>query len=224
MKTPHLLLILSATLFAAIALPGIRADDKVKIKDDKIIVKTPGGKAKIDEDGNVISAKGPNADEAVSKARQKLSDQEAAQYRRDFVKGYVIPRERYTYFEPLAATYLERIPERRPGVEYRVFDGTVYAIDPSSYRIIEVLGGDILGASATVTTTRSTTFDPVVFKRSLVSGYVIPETYYTHLQAVPETIVTRLPAAPAGTVYRYYDGTVYTVNPTSRTVIEVVAY
>ncbi len=223
MKTSSTLTLLGlVTAFAGVTPLEVSADDKVKIKDDKITVKTQGGKATIDEDGNVLSAKGRNADEAVAKARGKLSEQEAAQFRRDFVKGYVIPRERYVHFEPLATTYLERIPDRRSDVEYRVFDGTVYAVNPSNYTIVDVLGGEILGTSAAVTT--STSFDPVVFKRSLVSGYVIPESHYTYLQPVPDTIVTRLPAVPSGAVYRYYDGTVYTVNPDNYTVIDVVTY
>jgi hypothetical protein len=36
--------------------------------------------------------------------------------------------------------------------------------------------------------------------------------------------VTRLPAAPAGVVYRYYDGTVYSVNPDTYTILDVVTY
>ncbi len=216
----------ASALAIAIPLTSSADDDKVKIKDDKIVVKTDGGKAKIDKEGNVISVNGANGDEALAKARAQLSKEEAAEFAESLKEGYVIPEDRYVYLDPLPKTYYERIPDRRTDVEYRVYNGTVYAVNPKTYTVVEVLGTDIYGNTATVTTTTTTeTFDPVTFKSSLVKGYVVPETYYTtYLKPVPDTVVTRLPAAPEGVVYRYYDGTVYSINPETYTVIDVVTY
>ena len=166
----------AAILVAGIPFAGI-ADDTVKIKDDTVIVKTPGGKAKIDEDGNVISVSGPNGGAAVSKARAVLSNQEAAAFKQSLVTGYTIPQERYTYLDPLPSAYLDKIPSRRTDVEYRVYDGVVYAVNPKTYTVVEVVGSDIAGNPVTVTTQVSAPFDPVTFKSSLVKGYVVPGTY-----------------------------------------------
>lgn len=59
------------------------------------------------------------------------------------------------------------------------------------------------------------------FKTNLVEGYVIPQERYVYLDPVPETYVTRLDPVPDGMVYRWYDNTVYTVNPETYTVISV---
>ncbi len=216
----------ASALAIAIPLTSSADDDKVKIKDDKIVVKTDRGKAKIDKEGNVISVKGANGDVALAKARAQLNKEDAAEFQKSLTEGYVIPADRYVYLDPLPTTYYERIPNRRTDVEYRVYDGTVYAVNPKTYTVVEVLGSDIYGNSATVTTTTTTeSFDPVTFKSSMVKGYVVPRTYYTtYLQPVPETVVTRLPAAPQGVVYRYYDGTVYSINPDTYTILNVVTY
>jgi len=211
-----------ATSFAI--LPTLRADENsVKIKDDKIIVKTDDGKAKIDKDGNVISVSGKNGAAALAKARAELSAEEAVQFRQSLIEGYVIPQDRYVYLDPVPQTNLQRIPNPRPDVEYRAYNGTVYAVNPKTYTVVEVLGTDIMGNTVTTTTTTQD-FDAVSFKKSLVRGYAVPQTYYTtYLQAVPETIVPRLPQA-AGVTYRYYDGTVYSVDPNTYTILEVVTY
>lgn len=224
-KSPTSSYLLNTVLAAALAasLPfAASAGDKIKKKDDEITVKTQGGKATVDSEGNVLSAKGRNSDAAIAKARAELSKEEAAKFRASLVAGYQIPQDRYVYLDPLPTAYYERIPNMRKDVEYRVFNGVVYAVNPKTYTVVEVLGSGIVSGSTTVTTS---SFDPVAFKASLVKGYIVPETYYTsYFQAVPETVAVRLPAAPAGVVYRYYDGTVYSVNPETYTIIDVVAY
>jgi hypothetical protein len=180
MKIPFksTLVITSACLLAPLlAIPNMaRADDDtVKVKDDKIVVKTEDGKAKIDKDGNVISVKGETGAEALAKARAELSTEESAKFRQTLVEGYVIPRDRYVYLDPLPNTYYERIPNPRTDVEYRVYNGVVYAVNPQTYTVVEVLGTDIMGNATTVATTTTTQFDPVQFKSSLVRGYVVPQ-------------------------------------------------
>ena len=62
------------------------------------------------------------------------------------------------------------------------------------------------------------------FKANLVEGYVIPQDRYVYLDPVPETYSERLDPVPDGMVYRWYDNTVYTVNPETYTVISVQAF
>lgn len=59
------------------------------------------------------------------------------------------------------------------------------------------------------------------FKTSLRTGNVVPRERYVYLDPVPETHVELLPPPPRGTVYRYYDGTVYTINPETYAIIDV---
>lgn len=214
----------SGILAAALALAFNAAadDDKVKIKDDKIVVKTDEGKAKIDKDGNVISVKGSQGAEALAKARAELGEEQAEEFRRSLAVGYVVPRDRYTYLQPLPETYVEMVPNRRPELEYRVYGDTIYAVNPTTYAIVDVIQTNTLTGATTTTTTQVAV--PANFKQSLVAGYTVPQTYYTYFQPVPERIMTSLPAAPAGVEYRYYDGTVYSINPSTWTIVDVVAY
>src|SRR5690606_27531833 len=62
------------------------------------------------------------------------------------------------------------------------------------------------------------------FKANLVEGYVIPQDRYVYLETVPETYIERLDPVPDGMVYRWYDNTVYTVNPETYTVVSVQAF
>jgi hypothetical protein len=197
--------------------------EKVKVKDDKIVVKTEDGKAKIDKDGKVISVKGEEGAQALAKARAVLTDEEAKAFGESLKEGYVVPQDRYVYLEPVPQTYVERIPNRRDDVEYRVYNGTVYAVNPKTYTIVEVVGTDIYGNS--VTSTRSaTSAEAMAFKNSLRAGYVVPREQYSYFEEVPATVLTKIPAAGTGVVYRYYDGTVYSVNPDTYTIIDVVTY
>lgn len=66
--------------------------------------------------------------------------------------------------------------------------------------------------------------DAAEFKASLVEGYTIPEERYVYLEPVPETYAVRLDPAPDGLVYRYYDGYVYTVNPETYVVTNVITF
>lgn len=62
------------------------------------------------------------------------------------------------------------------------------------------------------------------FKASLAEGYTIPTDQYVYLDPVPETYMTRLDPAPEGYVYRWYDNTVYTVDPNTYTIISVQTF
>ncbi len=220
MKTPHLLATLT---LVSVALGATAQDDKekVKIKDDKIVVKTDEGKAKIDKDGNVIKTKGPDGGAALAKARSELGEEKAEEFRRSLATGYAIPRDHYTYLEPVPETYLEMIPNRRTGVEYRILGDTIYAVNPDTYTVVDVIQTSSLTGTTTTTTTTSTTSD---FGDSLVVGYTIPRERYSVFEAVPDRIMTRLPAAPAGVEYRYYNGKVYSINPSTYTIIDIVSY
>lgn len=213
-----------ATTFVVVGHSTAFADkEEVKVKDDKIVVKTEGGKATIDKDGNVISVKGQNGAEALEKARAVLSEGEAKAFSASLKEGYVIPQDRYVYLDSVPETYVEQIPNRREDVEYRVYNGTVYAVNPKTYTIVEVVGTDLYGK--TVTSTRSaSTAEAMAFKNSLRAGYVVPKNQYTYFEEVPETVLSKIPVAGTGVVYRYYDGTVYSVNPSTYTIIDVVTY
>lgn len=145
MKTPlqssHRILILSISSFllAAFSFEGL-AKDRVKFKKNGVVVvNTQGGRAKIDEHGNVISVRGRNGDAAVESARAALRKQEAVEFKQRLTTGYVIPRTHYTYLQPVPRTIVSRIPRAPAGTVYRYYDGTVYSINPRTYTVVGVV-------------------------------------------------------------------------------------
>ncbi len=231
MKTKNKILksVLIPTSFAVasfVMVPFATADDKtkIKVKDDKIVVKTDDGKAKIEADGD-IDVKGKEGAKALQIARKTLAAQEAKAFKESLVKGYVVPKERTVYLDPVPKTYVERLPAPPENVTYRVYDGTVYAINPKTYQVVDIIETDAEGnsihvtvpATQTVTTTTTTASGTTITK-----GYVIPRDRYASFTEVPVTLSTRLEPAPRGTVYRYYDGGVYLVDPQTYTVVDVV--
>lgn len=227
MKTPPTLTTCCSIIALSILALGTHAQDdkeKIKVKDDKIVVKTDEGKAKIDKDGNVIKMKGPDGAQALAKARAELGEEQAEEFRRSLASGYTIPRERYVYLDPVPETYLEMIPNRRSGVEYRILGDTIYAVNPDTYTVVDVIQTSSLAGATTTTTSTTTVEVPANFKESLTVGYTIPRNYYSYFEDVPEQIRTRLSAAPANVEYRYYDGTVYSINPNNYTILDIISY
>lgn len=166
-----------------------------------------------------------NADGSVT---TEMSTTEVKEFKQALTRGYKIPKARYTYLRPVPQKVITTLPEIPEGREYRYFDGTVYVINPQGYEVVDVItvDRDLVNRSTTTTSTDvdgDGDFDVTTFKKELVPGYVIPEKRYTYLKPVPETIITRIPAAPEGVVYRYLDGTVYSVNPESYKVIDVIS-
>lgn len=52
-------------------------------------------------------------------------------------------------------------------------------------------------------------------------GYTIPADQYIYLTEVPETYTSKLKPLNEGLAYRYFNGTVYTVNPETYAIVDV---
>lgn len=167
-----------------------------------------------------------NADGSVT---TEMSKTEVKEFQKVLTKGYKIPEDRYTYLKPVPKKVITTLPEVPEGRQYRYFGGNVYVINPEGYEVIDVISVNKGAASESMETSTSTDvdgdgdFDVTTFKKELIPGYVIPEQRYTYLKPVPETVITEIPAAAEGVVYRYLDGTVYSVNPETHKVIDVIS-
>lgn len=227
MKTkaiPPYKLLLSGSLalgLAAVSLPAFADDEaEIDIDDDKIKVEVEDGEAKIKANGEV-EVDGENGAEALRIARATLAEQEAKQFRSSLTTGYVIPKDRYIYMDPVPQTYVERLPETQPNVVYRTYDGQIYAVDSTTYKVVDIVKTDQAGNTIEVRTTAPAD-DLTTVKANLVEGYVIPTETYVYLNRVPDRYITQLPPSPTGTIYRYLDGTVYAVNPQTYKVVDVI--
>lgn len=226
MKTithPLLFLVISGLGLYALPLPpAAYADDddvEIEFKDDKIEVETDRGKAEIEKDGEV-DVEGPGGARALAIAREALSEKQAAEFSDALVKGYVVPVERRVYLNAVPQAMLSDLPPLSATVVYRSFGNTVYAIEPETYRVVDVIRKDIHGNPIAITRTAVKT-DSEAWPVMRV-GYVVPRDRYAMLETVPSTIITSIPEPPSGAVYRYYDGTVYAINPGSRVVVDVI--
>ena len=207
---------------ASLTFPSSLADDdvEVKIKDDKIVAEVEDGEAKIKANGEV-EVDGENGAEALRIARATLAEQQAREFRESLREGYVIPRDRYLYMDPVPEVYVQRLPEPAPNVVYRTYGGTIYAVNQDSYTVVDIVKTDPAGNTIEVRTTAPAS-DVKELKTAMVEGYVIPADHYVYLDRVPDRYVPQLPPSPAGTIYRYLDGTVYAVNPRTYTVVDVI--
>ncbi len=167
-----------------------------------------------------------NADGSVT---TKMSTTEIKEFEKVLTKGYKIPEDRYSYLQPVPKKVITTLPAVPEGREYRYFGGKVYVINPAGYEVVDVISVNNGAVSNSTQTTTSTDvdgdgdFDVTTFKKELTPGYVIPQKRYTYLKEVPKTVITQIPAAPEGVVYRYLDGTVYSVNPETYKVIDVIS-
>jgi len=167
-----------------------------------------------------------NADGSVT---TEMSTTEVREFQKVLTKGYKIPEDRYTYLRPVPKKVITTLPEIPEDRQYRYFGGKVYVINPAGYEVVDVISVDKGIVSESTETTTSTDldgdgdFDVTTFKKELTPGYVIPEKRYTYLKEVPKTVITEIPAAPEGVVYRYLDGTVYSVDPETYKVIDVIS-
>lgn len=128
-KTETTLKTMLAAAAVSALIPLATADDDIEVKvkdDDKVVIKT--------EDGDKVKFKG---DDAKAQAQKFLSDKEAAEFKSQLVKGYVIPQERYTYLQPVPETYVATVPEAPEGMVYRYYDGVVYTVNPTTYTVVE---------------------------------------------------------------------------------------
>lgn len=144
MKTPtspHKFIgILAAALIPALSFTALAQDDKekVKVKDDKVVVKTDEGKAKIDKAGNVIKIKGPEGAEALAKARAELGEEKAEAFQRSLVTGYAVPEDHYGYLRQIPKGSIKEIPNAREDLEYRAYGNMVYGVNPGNRTIVDV--------------------------------------------------------------------------------------
>lgn len=90
--------------------------DKVKVKDDKVKVKT--------DDGDKVKIKGDNAEEV---AEELLTPE----VQRTFVPGYIVPEE--------YRTYLRSMPSPSSDVIVSYHGNQVYYLEPDSYQIVQVI-------------------------------------------------------------------------------------
>lgn len=103
----------------ALALAGgsvlAQQDADIKVKGDKVTIKSEEGK---------VTIKGPGSEELANKLL-------APEIEATMVEGYVIPREYRTYFQP--------IPDPEPDVIVRYYNGRAYYVTPDTYRIVRVV-------------------------------------------------------------------------------------
>ncbi len=205
-----------------LALPAAFADDDVEIDidDDEITVDLEDGKAEIEADGEV-DVEGERGAQALRIARATLNEREAAEFQDALTEGYVIPEDYYVFTDPVPDLYRERLPQAGPNVVYRTYNGTIYAVNPTTYKVVDIIKEDAAGNTIEVATTvPESDLDRV--RGQLAEGEVISSDTYVYLDQVPDRYVAQLPPNPDGTIYRYLDGTVYAVNPRNYRVVDVI--
>lgn len=209
--TPHYhyqrALLCAGALATLIALPhqSVGADDSVTVKTDS-------NGLVAEEKLSVGAAPAP-----------PLSAEEVTALSDKMRTGFKVPRETFLRMRPATEDILQKLP-RGEDVVYRMNGDNVYALDPKSYVVLEVVQIEVkaettarpIDSSSTVSSMedRSTT--------TLKKGEVVPAALMASMKRVPVTTAARLPAVQNGTFYAWLDGAMYQVKATQYTVIDRV--
>ena len=112
---------------------------------------------------------------------------------------------------------IEKVKVKDGKVKVKGEDGKVKIKENGKIKIKGDADEELAAARAAMTAEQK-----AEFKATLVEGYEIPSEQYVYLEPVPENYMTRLDPAPEGYVYRWYDNTVYTIEPETYTIHSVI--